>query len=1014
MSNSTIIEKKPLDYSLIKWFMIILLVWAIPSGLLWTGIYLFIREECDRKDNQRLYELDSKIEALSYDCSATRFFQNKFSKFFNSLRGLQTNSVSNTQKLLDGFTRRFPEGMLEIYLFNSNQEIIKTKGARKEYEQFMKIATSGYEKGPITDANTKEIGLLIPEPTLILKRIRAQSDRAIELGNPDRYSLCYFNLDDQQHNDQTIAGILIFVHYNKLKSSVIMTESLMGQEENYGYVDPREYKLPKLFEGTAISSEQIRDYFTQYPTNRFRRDGKLVCLNKINNDCILVGALPITQPAWHYYIILFILFLAFSCYFFKFTYQIYVRHINLGFNMRKRLTWLFVLCYIFPLAAASILASQYLMELKDSLLTTEEFNNYKRLSEIDSGFSRFITSKLMEYRKFNSMLTEYAVNPVVIKDKLKEQVLNNQLDSVHLLASDTTVLLSSELYPSEVRRHSDKSYEEQQEVLNSWVLRHAVLTPSHLTYLFNRSSANSFPEEKYRTEGHKAFLTVFKSTAAAALDYYNQSHNLPVVVNRSGANLVFEAVMEAHAQTLFQAIKTNISKFTPVEGINESVYFYCDIIPGPSGEAWYAYVTLSNLDNLERQYLNEIFHDIKIRNKQINRVFPEEDIRAISTHPYATCFPSVMEFRNFESVLKQSTNDSKTFTHKMVLNNENVYVSVLRGSYLKQYLLLQIFPESKIEEIYKKQVNTVVILFIVIMVMGLALARLMTRTLVLPITDIINGVKSIAGKNYDCQIKVRSSNEFGVMADAFNKTAVSLKELDISSKLDSFLFPEKEFRCGSYLIYASHLNSKVVASDFYDYIQLKQGNFAIIIAKITGNDVISAHLMAMMKTSFITLMSAFPKSPEFVMAKLNAIFQPYTDDNHVINCFIGILDPTNDSIICTNAGQTYPITVNPKSGEKEFVSLPSTSLGINVNTKFAKHEISLKRKVLVLYSHGATDATNKTGEELGKDAFMELVSQAISSENKNPAEAILNKVNDSTINVPWREDISVLTIQNRI
>ncbi len=1014
MSNSTTIEKKPLDYSLFKWFMIILLVWAIPSGLLWTGIYLFIREECDRKDNQRLYELDSKIETLSYDCSATRYFQNKFSKFFNNLRGLQTNSVSNTQKLLDGFMKRFPEGMLEIYLFNSNQEIIKTKGARKEYEQFMQIATSGYEKGPITDENTKEIGLLIPEPSLILKKIRAQRDRAIELGNPDRYSLCYFNLDDTQRNDQTIAGILIFVHYNKLKSSVIMNESLIGQEENYGYVDPQEHKLPKLLEDTEINSEQINDYYMQYPTNRFRRDGRLICLNKINNDCILIGVLPITQPGWYYYIILFILFIACSCYFFRFTYNIYIRHINLGFNIRKRLTGLFVLCYIFPLIAATVLASQYLMELKDSLLTEEEFNNYKRLSEIDSGFSRFITSKLMEYRKFNSMLCEYAINPVIITDKLKEQVLNNQLDSVHLLASDTTVLLSSELFPSEVRRHADKTYAEQQEVLNSWMLRHAVLTPTHLTYLFNRTSANSFPEEQYRTEGHKAFLTVFKSTAAAAIDYYNQSHNLSAVSSRSNSNLVFEAVMEAHAQTLFQAIRTNISKFTPVEGINESIYFYCDIIPGPSGEAWYAYVTLSNLDNLERQYLSEIYHDIKLRNSQINRVFPEEDIRAISTHPYATCFPSIMEFRNFESVLKQSINDSKTFTHKMVLNGENVYVSVLRGSYLKQYLLLQIFPESKIEQTYKKQVNTVIILFIVIMVMGLALARLMTRTLVLPIADIINGVKSIAGKNYDCQIKVRSSNEFGVMADAFNKTAVSLKQLDINSKLDCFLFPEKEFRCGSYLIYASHLNSKVVASDFYDYLQLKQGTFAIITAKISGNDVISAHLMAMMKTSFVTLMTAFPNSPELVMAKLNDIFKPYTDETHVINCFIGILDPTNDTILCTNAGQTYPITVNIKSDEKEFISLPSTSLGINANAKFAKHEISLKRKVLVLYSHGATDATTKTGEELGKDAFMNLVLQSVSSENKNPAEAILQKVNESTISVPWREDISILTIQNRI
>ena len=44
-------------------------------------------------------------------------------------------------------------------------------------------------------------------------------------------------------------------------------------------------------------------------------------------------------------------------------------------------------------------------------------------------------------------------------------------------------------------------------------------------------------------------------------------------------------------------------------------------------------------------------------------------------------------------IFKRSVNDSKAFTHQMSLDGENVYVSVLRGSYLKGYLLLKVFKD---------------------------------------------------------------------------------------------------------------------------------------------------------------------------------------------------------------------------------------------------------------------------------------------------------------------------------
>ena len=105
-------KKELLGNNLLKWFLIIILIWGIPSCLLWTGIYLFIKEDTTKKNNAILAELETELDNIAYDSSFTRFFQNKFSKFYKSLRGLPANP-SNLQQIIDSFTNPWPDRMLE-------------------------------------------------------------------------------------------------------------------------------------------------------------------------------------------------------------------------------------------------------------------------------------------------------------------------------------------------------------------------------------------------------------------------------------------------------------------------------------------------------------------------------------------------------------------------------------------------------------------------------------------------------------------------------------------------------------------------------------------------------------------------------------------------------------------------------------------------------------------------------------------------------------------------------------
>ena len=72
-----------------------------------------------------------------------------------------------------------------------------------------------------------------------------------------------------------------------------------------------------------------------------------------------------------------------------------------------------------------------------------------------------------------------------------------------------------------------------------------------------------------------------------------------------------------------------------------------------------------------------------------------------------------------------------------------------------------------------------------------------------------------------------------------------------------------------------------------------------------------------------------------------------------------------------------------------------------------------------IYSPGSdtvfqSGLTDKNGKKIGHEAFLQVVENRHNSESKNLAKDILENLNEIAMKMPWQEDITILTIQNRI
>ena len=155
------------------------------------------------------------------------------------------------------------------------------------------------------------------------------------------------------------------------------------------------------------------------------------------------------------------------------------------------------------------------------------------------------------------------------------------------------------------------------------------------------------------------------------------------------------------------------------------------------------------------------------------------------------------------------------------------------------------------------------------------------------------------------------------------------------------------------------------------------------------------------------------------MERLNNEFLKHNEDNRLITCLIGVIDPTNEIIKIANAGHSSPIVYDIESETTDYINVPSTPLGIRHKDKIKQHIINLKSQIAVFYSDGAVNLNNKNTEEFGYEEFKNLTESELRNilskkEKCNIPQYLMTRLEEVTEKIPWQDDITILTVKARV
>jgi sigma-B regulation protein RsbU (phosphoserine phosphatase) len=176
-----------------------------------------------------------------------------------------------------------------------------------------------------------------------------------------------------------------------------------------------------------------------------------------------------------------------------------------------------------------------------------------------------------------------------------------------------------------------------------------------------------------------------------------------------------------------------------------------------------------------------------------------------------------------------------------------------------------------------------------------------------------------------------------------------------------------------------------VGGDWYDYIDLGDDRWGVVLADVSGKGMAAALLMSATR-GILRALAQTAHSPAEILSRLNCVLKDDFPAGRYVTMVYGILDAQRHTFTFANAGHPHPVLIQGKEAQlMDGVSGLPLGLGESVYTD---RVIPLQRGVkLVMYSDGISEAENGNEEEFGTRRICEhmLTENASAESLKNAA-----------------------------
>jgi serine phosphatase RsbU (regulator of sigma subunit)/pSer/pThr/pTyr-binding forkhead associated (FHA) protein len=188
-----------------------------------------------------------------------------------------------------------------------------------------------------------------------------------------------------------------------------------------------------------------------------------------------------------------------------------------------------------------------------------------------------------------------------------------------------------------------------------------------------------------------------------------------------------------------------------------------------------------------------------------------------------------------------------------------------------------------------------------------------------------------------------------------------MRDLEIASEVQRSFLPQLLPAMTGYEFYAHYKSALTIGGDYYDFIELPDGRWSVLLGDVAGKGVPAALLMAKLSAEarFHMLTQADPCE---ALARVNEFMVRAGLSDRFVTLAVATLDPARHAVSLINAGHLSPLIY--RAAEDRLVDAVDVDrtgfpLGVMDHCRFEAVEATLDPgDALVVFTDGVTDALN--------------------------------------------------------
>jgi sigma-B regulation protein RsbU (phosphoserine phosphatase) len=178
---------------------------------------------------------------------------------------------------------------------------------------------------------------------------------------------------------------------------------------------------------------------------------------------------------------------------------------------------------------------------------------------------------------------------------------------------------------------------------------------------------------------------------------------------------------------------------------------------------------------------------------------------------------------------------------------------------------------------------------------------------------------------------------------------------------------------------ASYKTAARAGGDYYDFFELADGRWGVLVADVSGHGASAAVLMAMLRTLLHARCRQWgTPSGALGVANQHLCAQAERYEGLFVTAFYALYDPRDRSLVFSSAGHNPPLLVDRNVQVSELDEAQTLPLGVEMNCSFPEARTTLAPgDTLLLYTDGITEAVSETGEMYGRERLLSCVHENV-------------------------------------